>query len=153
MIEADEVETIEDLIQYTRDRFGVVVHFMDKNRFKAEWKQFQIDNPHVDIKILVKAVDWAVKARFRITSLMGVFLAVGAAFDRGGLPELDPNFSEKRDAREEVDEALAVERDPYWRTRLYSTGKALERALSDWKSERLPLLTGVEDGSSDPTDG
>lgn len=148
LILAKDVVTIEDLIQYTRDRFGVVVHFMDKNRFKGLWKEFQEDNPHVDIQILVKAVNWAKVNRFRITSLTGVLLAVAAAHERGGLPELNPHFHEAKSFEQEIEEALALEPELEWRRRLYgSSGKALVKALSDWKAQRLPLLSGAPDGT------
>lgn len=142
-IEAKDVKTVDDLISYTRDRFGVVVHYYDKNRFKGQWKEFQVDNPHVDISLLVKAVDWALSHRFKITSLTGVFIAVGKAFESGALPELDPQAASKTRFDDQVREALSIETSEFWFHRLSgSSGKALELALKEWKAERLPQLEG-----------
>src|SRR5690606_37069346 len=96
--------------------------------------RFQEDNPHVDISVLVKTVDWAKDTGRRIRTLSGVMYLVQEAHAAGALPELDPQRQRERNLSDAVFKALAVESDPEWRRRLIlSQGEARQSALSEWQ--------------------
>lgn len=136
-ITVDDVETADDLIEFIRSRFGVVVTWKEKAKFKNMLKQFKSDNPHVDIGVLAKAADWAKKGHKKATSLCAVFYYVDFARKAGALPELDPKHVENVELEDRITEALEVEKDEGWRRRLIaSSGSARILAITEWQEQR-----------------
>lgn len=132
-----EVETVEDLIEYVRSRYGVVVHWREKVRFRERYNEFMKDNPHVDISVLVKAADWGKDTKRRLKTLNGLFFLVSDAFALGALPELDPAFAKTTCLEEGIIEALSIEEDEGWVKRLVaSQGPSRARALEEWRQVR-----------------
>lgn len=140
LIASEDVKTIDDLIEYARSRYGVIINWQERAKFKKHWSDFQKSNPHVDFAIIVKAINWGKDTRRRLKTLSGVFYLVSAAFASGALPELDPDYSTRSRLEDGIFEALSIETDDFWRTRLIgSMGSAREQALTEWREHNAAV--------------
>lgn len=134
----DQVRTVDDIIEFTQTLYGVVVNWQDKARFKGMLKDFFKDNPHVDVPVIAKAIVWAKETGRKVKTLNGVMLMVTQAHAAGALPELDPSFARTSALEAAIFEAITVETDEYWRTRLVCANgtEARQRALNEWRASR-----------------
>lgn len=137
VIDVSDVRTLDDVIEFARSRYGVVVHWKEKAKFKKLWQSFKKDNPHVDVSILAHAISWGKSAGRKLKTLSGVFYMVADAHQAGALPQLDPHYGAAVSLDDEIYEILAIEKDDAWRTRLIcAEGPAKERAIQEWRASR-----------------
>jgi hypothetical protein len=141
--EYSDVTTVEDLMEFVRSRYGVIVAIKEKIRFRGQLKEFLADNPHLGddseaLRILAKAVEWGKRSRRKCTSLCGVFYLASYAFASGALPELDPDHVTSNQLETDILDALSIETDNKWRTRLIaSAGSARVQALQEWRQQQV----------------
>lgn len=138
------ITTLDQLFEYARANYGVVITWRDKSRFHQLHKEFQKDNPHVDISVLAKAVHWGKMSGKKLRHLAGIFLLAEAAFAAGALPELDPVHLAAKQLDDEIYAALRQESDFYWRSRLMAAaGPARASVLAEWQLHRQQLTLAV----------
>jgi hypothetical protein len=136
-ITASQVCSEETLIQYTRQRFGVPTTLKDINLFKSRIRDFLKINQQIDYASMAVGVDWAKSKHLRPRSLLAVMGFIQQAYAAGMLPELDVAAAGQANTEDGILNALQVESDPLWRTRLIaSQGSARASVLQEWHDIR-----------------
>lgn len=137
----EDVQTVDQLIEYVRFRCGTLTRMGDRKAFLTHWSTFNKENPWVEIHVLAKVVDWAKANKLRVPTLISLFDAAAEAQSRKAIPELDYRYHQKNAVEEQIREALRVETDPNWRKRFWQAqGRFREEALREWQANRAPML-------------
>lgn len=105
-------------------------------------KDFFERYPHCDYDTLCKVVNWCKGRKRRFAHVYSVVDQFRYAYQAGYLPEVDESVRLDSQVEEGIREALSMETDDTWRTRLMcSEGSTLRKeVLVNWIEKRKPVL-------------
>lgn len=130
------------LARYIEQRVGTPwATAKDVAILRKKCKEFFEHYPHLTYGALCHAADWAHKKKKRLSHVWKVVDMFRYAYEDGFVPEADRTEIESPIAMA-IDEALAVETDDIWRTRLIATddAKVRKEVLDRWQTTRRPQL-------------
>lgn len=148
LMRLDDVSTVNDLLEFTRQKFGCPSFRKDEMIFKAQARIFFDRNPEYTPRDMAKVVVWAKEVRKRPRNLSAIFYYAKDAFAVGVLPPRSEH--ERKQITDAMYQALEVETDPEWRHRLTAatTTAARRDALDAWHQARGSSL--YEPGTTSP---
>lgn len=131
-----DVTDEKTLAAFAQQRMGVPLpRLKDYPAVRKQIKAIFDQNPKADWQTMVKVVMWGASKRRRYAHLRQLVANYRQAWADGCLPELEPSYIDPS-LSDEIDKALAVEKDSEWRTKLirakgHSNKEAVLRA---WKA-------------------
>lgn len=143
MLRAGDVSNDKELAAFIQQELGTPQPYYSKDwiLYRQALKQAFDVYPNADWLTMTKVVAFVKNRHKRIPTAAGVIREMRWAWGAGFLPELDPSQQIDLDLEERIEQALRVETDMDWRSRLTAAaGNARSYVYDMWVKERQCLV-------------